>query len=346
MASNNNVSIHLFGERLYLGWRTAPTHFASTETQMHLVSSPDLGLSWTHEATFSLGKDLREPLLFSVGGVLHFSFFEGGDDALAFEPSRPWRSRLEGGAWTDLEAWGEEGEVPWEVMPHGGSLYLTTYLGPHYDLGSPGEIDVRLFSSPDGQDWSAVGSEASVYHGGASEAAIGFDEDGMLWAVLRNEDGDGTGFGTLLCSAEPGEYGAWDCPEQSDPERYDSPRIFSYGGELYLLGRRDIGGPYGGADSSLSFSEQQIQNLGAYSSRPKRTALYRIDRQDRTIVHLLDLPSSGDTSFPSVVQLDEHRFLVANYSSPLDDLDRSWLEGQVSEEGTGIYLIELEFVED
>ena len=45
------------------------------------------------------------------------------------------------------------------------------------------------------------------------------------------------------------------------------------------------------------------------------------------------------------VQLEANRFLVANYSSPLEgDIDRSWLEGQIAEEGTGIYLMELHFV--
>jgi hypothetical protein len=43
------------------------------------------------------------------------------------------------------------------------------------------------------------------------------------------------------------------------------------------------------------------------------------------------------------VQLGPHRFLVANYSSPVEDPDRTWLQGQLSGEGTGIYLVELSF---
>jgi hypothetical protein len=35
--------------------------------------------------------------------------------------------------------------------------------------------------------------------------------------------------------------------------------------------------------------------------------------------------------------------LIANYSSPLDDPDIGWLSAQVSDKGTGIYLMTLDF---
>jgi hypothetical protein len=40
-----------------------------------------------------------------------------------------------------------------------------------------------------------------------------------------------------------------------------------------------------------------------------------------------------------------HTFRIANYTSPLDDPDRTWFEGQVSSEGTGLYLLTLHFEE-
>ena len=48
LASNNNVAIALHAGRLWLGWRTGPTHFASKEVRLHLMSSPDLGATWRH----------------------------------------------------------------------------------------------------------------------------------------------------------------------------------------------------------------------------------------------------------------------------------------------------------
>ncbi len=344
--SNNNVSIALFEERLFMGWRTAPSHFASADAQIHVVSSPDLGSSWEHEATFDLDADLREPLLFELDGVLHFTFFEAGTDPLAFEPHTIWRTtRLGPGQWAEPEAWGEDGEVAWEAKVVDGTAYLTSYLGPHYDFDEVVEIDVRLQSSTDGVTWSPVGDEAAVYVGGCSEAAFEFDDDGTLWASLRNEDGDATGFGSLLCSAPADALGDWDCPAVSDPERYDSPRMFRHEGEIWLVARRDVGGPYDQGLEGLSLPDERWENLTAYSGRPKRTALYRIDREAREVVHVFDLPSAGDTAFPSVARLDEHRFLVANYTSPVWDADRTWMEGQLADDGTQIYLVEIAFEE-
>ncbi len=345
-AANNNVSITLFEDRLFMGWRTAPSHFASEHTRMHVVSSPDLGESWDHEASFQMGTDLREPLLYEAGGQLLFSFFEAGANAAAFEPRATWRTVRYGlGDWAEPEEWGELGEVPWEVVSRGDERYLTTYLGNHYEFGQPGDVDVRFFRSTDGTSWSPVGEQASVYHGGGSEAAFQFDDEGGLWAALRNEDGDDTGWGTLLCHAPADALGDWDCPDTSDPERYDSPRMFRHEGEIYLLARRDVDGPYDQGHDELSFSEQQIQYLLAYSLRPKGFALYRIDREAAQVVQVMELPGCGDTAFPSVVPLDDHRFLVANYTSPLNDPDISWLDAQSQDAGTALYLMELEFVE-
>ena len=38
-----------------------------------------------------------------------------------------------------------------------------------------------------------------------------------------------------------------------------------------------------------------------------------------------------------------HTFRIANYSSPLHDPDRTWFEGQISSEGTQIYLLTIRF---
>lgn len=344
-ASNNNVSIALHEDRLFLAWRTAPTHFASGDSRMHVMSSLDLGETWTFEATWALDADVREPLLLSHEGRLYFSFFEAGTNVAAFEPHAVWRTeRTELGVWTEIAEWGDLGEVPWDARVHGDDVFMTSYFGTHYDFDAQeSEVEVRFYRSTDAWSWEPVsGGDAQVYFGGASEAAFGWDDDGTLWSILRNEDGDTSGFGSLLCSAKEGDWGTWDCPEQSDPERYDSPRMFEHGGDVWLVARRDIDGPY---DQSIAtdFADRRWDNLTAYSARPKRTALYRIDRDLRAVEHVVDLPSAGDTAFPSVVQLDDHRFLVANYTSPPDDPDRSWLEGQGAADGTQIYLQEIRF---
>lgn len=329
--SNNNVSVLVAGDTLFLAWRTAPSHFASTETELHIVSSGDDGQTWIHEHTIALGTDKREPALLLWEGQVSMHFFQAGTNPMAFEPRAIWRSvRCGPGDWTD-ELLEEDGErVVWDLKVRDGQLLRTSYTGDHY---GDGLLELHLEASPDGgRTWEPVGTDPS-YLGGNSESAIELAADGTLWAVTRNEDGDETGKGSMVCSASPSDLGAWDCPTVSDPERYDSPELIRHGDEIYLLGRKDIGGPFG-----------EDAGLLEYSLRPKGFALYRIDQQARDVVHVMDLPGVGDTSFPWAVRTGPHTWLFANYTSPLDDPDISWLEAQTSERGTQIYLATLKFV--
>ena len=187
------------------------------------------------------------------------------------------------------------------------------------------------------------GRGGGVYRGGVSEASFEFDASGRLWAVTRNEDGDASGFGSHVVTAPPERPGAWEFPARSHPERYDSPRLFRHGSTLYLLARRDLGPTTIG--SRWARVPQLFRKLfiwQTYWLRPKRTALYRLDTGARRVVPLLDLPSAGDTAFPSVARLGPHEYLVANYTSALTSGDESWLAGQVDD--TKIYFVLLRFV--
>jgi hypothetical protein len=343
-ASNNNVALGFHEGRLFFAWRTGPTHFASTATRMYVVSSRDLGQSWDFELEIAMGCDVREPSLISCGGTLVFHFFSGGTNTLAFEPQHVWQCvRIGPAQWTAPAMVLDPGEIPWDVKVRGGRAWMTSYIGNHYRTG-PSEIDVRFRSSIDGIQWTPVDPvHFAIYQGGLSEVAFEFDEAGALWAIGRNEDGDQTGWGAQFATASPGGIG-WAWAPQSDPERYDSPRMIRHGTDLYLIARRDIGGPYAKASPSLPIDAQRYYNMAAYSLRPKRTALYSIDRANRKVVWILDLPSNGDTAFPAVARLDAHTFLVANYTSPLGNPDRTWIDGQTRADGTQIYLLTIAFV--
>lgn len=327
--SNNNVALLLAGGRTFVAWRTAPTHFASTDTVMHVVSSATGGPPWTDEADFALGTDVREPAFLLVDGVLSLSFFEAGSDPLAFEPQAVWRAqRCRAGDWRAAEI-SEGEEVVWDVKVRDGVAFRTTYSGDHY---GDGVLDVHFERSDDaGVSWAPVGTDP-VSTGGDSEVAFELGADHSLWAVTRNEDGDATGFGSKVCHAPAEDWSAWTCSDPSDPERHDSPELLRHGDQLYLLARRDVGGPFG-PDGDLL----------AYSSRPKRSALYQLDTATQSVVWLQDIPGVGDTAFVSARRVDADSWLFANYTSPLDDPDISWLEGQTSSRGTQIYLATLSF---
>ena len=153
----------------------------------------------------------------------------------------------------------------------------------------------------------------------------------------------GSGAGPRLCTAKAGNLGDWTCPTKSDPNRYDSPWMFRHGKDLYLAARRDVGGPYDQGLTGVTFKEKKASYLQAYSLRAKRFALYKIDRTNKKIVHVMDLPGVGDAAFPSVRQAGPHTFVLANYTAPLDKPDISWIEAQMSSKGTQTYLLELIF---
>src|SRR4029077_20761079 len=132
--------------------------------------------------------------------------------------------------------------------------------------------------SDDGLAWRSV-KNPYVYHGGVSEAAFEFLDDGTLWGITRNEDGDESGFGSQLITASAPD--AWTFPAHSDPWRYDSPRLFKHGDDLYLIARRDPVCAYDRGFRWLPRSWRKFALFAAYGLRPKRTALYRIDRGRR-----------------------------------------------------------------
>jgi hypothetical protein len=328
-AANNNVAITLAGDRLFMAFRSAPAHFASSQTTMNVVSSADGGQTWEEELVVALGTDLREPAFLLWDGVLSLSFFEAGANPAAFEPRAVWRAeRCDVGDWQKAPI--SEGEkVPWDVKIRQGMALRTAYSGDHY---GDGDLSVHLERSTDGgRSWGPLGQDP-VHQGGDSEVAFELDETGALWAVTRNEDGDETGQGSKVCTAPSGDLSDWSCSDPSDPERYDSPELIRHGEDLYLLARRDVGGPFG-----------EDEGLIPYSSRPKRSALYQLLRDEKRVVHLFDIPGVGDTAFVSAHRTGAHTWLFANYSSPLEEADDTWLEAQIAAEGTQIYLATLTF---
>ena len=115
-ASNNNLDAvrHADGF-VYLAFRSAPHHFASPHTKIHVVRSRD-EVAWEHEASFALGRDLREPRLLSLGERLFLYVSRLGRDALAFEPQGLSRAeRGPDGRWSELEPFGPPHVMGWRV---------------------------------------------------------------------------------------------------------------------------------------------------------------------------------------------------------------------------------------
>ncbi len=231
--------------------------------------------------------------------------------------------------WTEPADFGDEGFIPWRTKLVDGVPYMLGYVGGEniYDMDGEGTV-VLWLTTDDGEEWvPVVEGQPDVISGGVSETDFVFLDDGTLIAVSRNERGDDTGFGSKICRAEAGSLGDWECV--NDPRKYDSPLLFRHQSTIYLIGRRNLN-ETGHFDLG---EEGDWEDLGLgyqldYWSHPKRCALWTVDPDSLEVEWVLDLPSAGDTCFPGLVQVSEQDYLLANYTSPLDDLDISWVQGQ------------------
>jgi hypothetical protein len=214
--SNNCLAITIFGGRLFAAWRSSPTHFASKKTKVFMMSAPvtstasieaNQTFTWQMEQLIQLERDAREPYFLSMQGKLYFYFFQAGTNPIAFQPNQMWRKEYLGstGNWTEEEPWGQTGEIAWQYNIENGTAYAGSYAGNHYDFFALGDVSMMLNKSKDGVNWEPVDKDEPVsYVGGGSELGWGFDLQGHFWGVVRNEDGDESGWGSRVAHGYPG----------------------------------------------------------------------------------------------------------------------------------------------
>lgn len=362
--SNNNLDVVRFEGRVYLAWRTAPDHFASDKTQMVLASSAD-ETTWKLERIFTAGTDLREPRFLVLGGKLFFYTSLLGTDPVKFEPKGiAYSQRGGGGSWTDLapvlrtppdaspdagagdagagdagagdagagNATPMTGYIAWRTKQERGRPFMSAYLGGEHIYQFDGlPLDVELLTTDDGITWRGANpARPVVSRGGGSEMDFTLGDDGRLFAIVRNEAGDETGWGSKVCTAPAGDVSAWSC--KHDPKKYDSPLVFWHDGEGYLVGRRNVS-ETGNYDLGTRDPNPQQTTLAFqidYRKHAKRCSLWRWVQGEDRIAYVLDLPSRGDTCFASKLDgATPTQIVLYNYSSDVDGADVSWAEGQI-----------------
>lgn len=319
---NNNLDLIQYRDRYYFAFRTAPTHFASKKTKLYILSSSDLS-NWDYETEFFVKADMREPRFLVLNDKLHFFFFEAGKHPLKFEPQRVWTTHF-----TPETGWAEKQElsdlsgfVPWRMRTRGDTAYMSAYYGFElYQSTSPAEM--RLFKSTDGLHWTAVSEEPQVTIPSASEAEFVFDKEGNLWATVRLE-----GEGAVIVYADKDSLGIWH--KHYTKLKYDSSFMFKHKEEIYLVSRRNEDGVMAKAPLWLPYGTRKVYNLTRYSLTQKRTALFRLDKQNMKWVHLTDFPSTGDTAFPAVLPTGENEFVLFNYTSNWEKTRKNWILGQL-----------------
>jgi hypothetical protein len=340
--SHNNLDITWFENRLFFAFRTAPTHFASDEVVMYIVSTTDQQ-EWVLEQKIELLRDVREPRFLQVGGKLFFYFAVLGYAPVAFEPQYTMVSEYLGPAeWSEPEQIFDPGFIPWRTRAvSAGEGQLMGYVGGENIYEIDGEpIQMYWLKTADGRTWEpVVAGQPVMLEGGTSETDWAYAADGALIVVSRNEAGDETGFGSKICRAEPEAPGDWTCV--NDPKKYDSPLVIGHDGAIWLIGRRQVteDGNYDLFRRDLPLAEQASMYNREYWTTPKRCSLWRVDPDTLAVTFALDLPSNGDTCFASAVPLGGDQYLVYNYTSPLDDPYLDWVDGQTNP--TFIYRVTL-----
>ncbi len=335
MRSINNVDLIKVGDSIFMGFRTAPTHFASPNAKLYVVRSDDEGKTWEEELYIEIGRDLREPRFLYFQNKLFLYFYTGGTHPLKFEPERiHFCLRQEKGQWTKPQPIYEEGYVVWRLRTFGDKAYMSVYYGKDiYGKGNRG--DVRLLVSTDGIHWNPISPNPQIDLVGAEEAEFVFDENGGIVAIVRLE----VGGGGLICKSPPKRIDCWEC--KFTPYKVDSSLMFTHNGRYFVIGRRNIAGRSARGSDLFPEGIRNAWSMLFYSLTRKRTCIYEINPENLELYPLIDLPSKGDTAFAGIVPISEDKYFLVNYSSSLNGPDLPWIWGQLL--GSQLYGFILDF---
>jgi len=327
MRSNNNLDIIRFEGKIFLAFRTAPNHFAGTKTRLYIVSSTDQK-KWDYEAEVFLGSDMREPRFLALGGKLMFYFFQAGKNPLSFAPQHIFAMERKGpGDWTKPIPVFDKSCVLWRSKVINGTPYITAYCGEGEYTGGNANIGIHLLTTQDGYKFEPVDPKRPVVARGGSETDFEIDAQGDLYGAIRNETGDGKTWNSKVCKASAGDLANWQCVDTT--WKPDSLLVFKRNDDIYVIGRRNLDGAYDKGARRLADPVEGLYYLARYWWTKKRTALYKLDKENLALEPILDFPSRGDTSFPGLIQLDPDHYLMFNYSSPPEGKDRVWMSGQL-----------------
>ena len=279
-----------------------------------------------------MGTDLREPRLLSWAGTLFLHLAMLGTEPMAFVPRGVARAeKPPGGAWGPLTDLGWPPYIVWRTRIERGAPYMVRYLGGEHIYRFDGlPLAVELLTSADARTWTPLDpGRPVVWRGGGSEADFTLGDDGSLFAVIRSEAGDESGWGSRVCRAPAGGLSEWTCGY--DRRKFDSPLMFWLDGEAYLIARRNVteSGFFDLMRTDLEPLNRILSYHFDYLSQPKRCSIWRYVREADRIAFVADLPSRGDTCFPAWLRgPSEDTVVIYNYSSDIQGPDLSWSEGQ------------------
>lgn len=335
-ASNDALDAIRFRGRTYLAFRSSPTRHPNANTSVYVVSSSDEH-TWKLEQELFLATELQAPRWLPLNDRLFLYVSKLSPTRYETLPLGVVATSTDGtGAWSPLRTLALGPVIAWRTRVEGDLPLMSTFAPRKtpYAL-SDRSSEVRLLTTSDGIEWEPLlAGGSAVVHGGGREAVFSSDDDGSLFAVVRNDASDASGYGSSVCFAAANNWSDWDCV--NDNRRYESPGMFTYDGEIYLIGLRDLTSD-GAYDRGVGVGLlRTLFNEVDHASSAKRCALWRYIRNEHRLGFLMDLPSRGDTCSAAVLpDRDPGRFVIYVHSSDLAGPDVPLHVGQ--RRPTGIY---------
>jgi hypothetical protein len=315
LRSNNNLDVTIWNGRVWLAWRTAPTHFASSKARFEVASADSIDGPWHHETTVSVGADLRESCFVEWDGRLHLYLMELGTHPLKYEPCRTHLLVNDGSGFGPPEVVWESPTVPWRVRVIGGRLTYFVYTGADKLYAArPEPTRLEAWTSTDGRSWNH--HDPGVIYPGGTELDVAELDDGSVLGVARLEGPNDWGSVVLAGSlTDPAAM-----RRRIDSRKFDSPRVFRHGSRVLMIARRHLWGD-GSFDHEHTWLPPAVRTRfeqAIYSATRKRSSLWEIDPDSLAVTWLADLPCESDDSF-----------IAVDYTSPPAGPDTSWIRGQL-----------------
>ncbi|MFM2143345.1 MAG: hypothetical protein RLZZ476_1889 [Verrucomicrobiota bacterium] len=277
------TDIAFFQNLMYCCFREGETA-TKPEGSIHLMLSSS-GNTWVDQITLKEpGCDLRDPkLMVTPDGKRLYLLCAGIDTATQARQSR-YATSTDGKVWTPFQKLLAKGDTLWRVTvnPADKRFYGVSY-NIHPNSGGPGaekEYSLKGYASEDGSVWQL----ASILNvpGQPTETTLRFLKDGSALALVNREGGNR--LGAIGLSKAP--YREWTWTPLRQP--LGGPNFIELPDGRLIAGSR-------------GFGAQPGPHMVIYKLTPT------------TLEPLIELPSSGDCSYPGLLWHDD--FLHVTYYS-------------------------------
>ena len=294
----------LFRGRYYVCFRNGLSH-VSPEGKAVVIASDDLA-TWHRTAVpVNTAGDDRDPhmavspdRMFVYAGTAIRSDPVRRDDDVTRVIRTHCSFSEDGEHWSEPRQVYRDGFWLWGVGRVDDRFYGLAYGNEPDDWDRKPTV-LHLLRSFDGLDWEPV----SQVTDNGSEATFRVTAEGTMRVAIRG--GDDNRF--TVATAKP-PYTDWNLKDAGFV--IPAPRLVEVDGREYVIGRQHVRDPSGPEDQERIVA--------------RRTSVWRLE--DEGVVHVLDLPSAGDTSYAGVVQQEDGALLISYYSQHETEIGgKHWL---------------------